>query len=149
MNVILKQDVKHLGFSGDIVEVAIGYARNFLIPNRLATVATPAEQKQAEQVRAERVAKKDEIMQNAEKIAKDLDGKTVSFTKKVSSGNKLFGGISEIDVAEAVKEQLKIEIDKSQIKIDGGHIKTIGEHKVDIHLFEGKHLQITAEVKSE
>ena len=148
MNVVLTQDVKHLGFAGDIVDVAVGYARNFLIPRGSAVVATPAEVKRAEKLRAERMARREEIVQRADEIAEQLKNTALRFAKKVSSGDKLFGGISEADIAQALANQAKVEIEKSHIHMTG-HIKTLGEHTVDVHLYEGKHVPVTVVVEEE
>lgn len=149
MNIVLLQDVKHVGFAGDVAEVAIGYARNFLIPQGLATEATPSEVKKAEELREQRIVKHEEIVANAEKIAEKLDQATITLARKVSSGDHLFGGVSESDIVEAVKEQCKLEIDKSHVHIDGGNIRTTGDHIVDIHLYEGKHVKIDVKVVPE
>ncbi len=149
MNVVLKDDIKGLGLSGDVVKVALGYARNFLIPNGFASYATPAEVKKSESVRAERIAKHDEMVKNLEGVAAKLESVELSFTRKVSKGDKLFGGVSEADIAEALLQQAKVEIDKSQVHLTDGHIKTIGEHPVDVHLYEGRHVTVTVKVEAE
>ncbi len=149
MNVILTKDIKKLGYAGDIIDVAVGYARNFLVPQGLATEATPLEIKKSEAVRAERVAKHEEIIANADKIAEKINEKTITLTGKVSSGEKLFGGFSTADIAAAIADQLKVEVDKSHISLEGGHIKTLGDHVVDVHLYEGKHVKIDVKVEAE
>jgi large subunit ribosomal protein L9 len=149
MNIVLLQDVKHVGFAGDIADVAIGYARNFLIPKGLATEATPSEIQKAEQLRKKRIVKHEEIVANADKIAEKLNEATITLTRKVSSGDHLFGGVSENDIAEAIKEQCKVEIDKSHVHLEGGHIRNTGDHIVDVHLYEGKHIKIDVKVVPE
>lgn len=149
MNVVLKQDIKGLGYNGDVVKVAIGYARNFLIPQGLGVFATPAEVKKSEQVRSERIARHEEVVKNAKAIADKLEGTTLTFARKVSKGDKLFGGVSESDIATALLEQAKTEIDKSQVHLSEGHLKTLGEHQVDVHLYEGKHVTITVQIEAE
>jgi large subunit ribosomal protein L9 len=149
MNVVLLQDVKPLGFTGDVIFVKKGYGRNFLIPNGFATEANPLEIKRAEKIKAERIASHEEIVKNADAISKKLDGKVVILSGKVSKENKLFGGFSKENIAEAIEEQEKVKIDKSNIHLKGGHIKTLGEHAVDVHLYEGKHVTIRIRVKKE
>lgn len=146
MNVILTKDVKNIGFTGDVVKVAIGYARNFLIPSGSAKEATPAEMKKAEDVRASRVARHEEIIKNADKIAEKLSSTKIVITRKVSSGTKLFGGVSESDIASAIQTQAKVELEKSHVHLSKGHLKTVGEHTVDVHLYEGKHAKILVEI---
>ncbi len=148
MNVVLKQDIKGLGFSGDVVKVALGYARNYLIPQGFAVFATPAEVQRSEKVRAERVKRHEEVVKNAEAIAKELEGITLTFARKVSKGDHLFGGVSESDIAEALQAQAKVEIDKSQVHLEE-HIKTTGEHSADVHLYEGRHVTVQVVVEPE
>lgn len=148
MEVVLLQNVKHVGFAGDIVKVALGYARNFLLPNGLASIATPTEKAKAEEIKANRVAKQEEIQKNADEVAKKLEASTITLKRKVSSGDKLFGGVSEIDLAEAILDQAKVDLDKSHIHLHG-HLKTVGEHKVDVHLYEGKHVSISVVIEAE
>jgi len=146
MNVVLTKDVKNIGFAGDIVKVAVGFARNFLIPNGLGKEATPAEMKKAEQVRASRVARHEEIVKNSDKIAEKLMATKISIARKVSSGIKLFGGVSESDIASAIHDQAKVELEKSHVHLSHGHLKTVGDHTVDVHLYEGKHVKIVVEI---
>ena len=143
MQVVLQDDVKNVGMRGDIANVANGYARNFLIPNGLALYATPAAMFEAEVLQAARQAKREQIAKDAAKYAKTLDGLTLTFTRKVSSGSKLFAGISEMDVVEAVATEAKIELEKSQVSFADGHPKTLGEHAAKVHVY-GDHY---AEVK--
>jgi len=149
MNLVLQKDVKNLGFAGDVVSVAVGYARNFLIPKGFAIEATPTEIERAEKIRAERIAKREEIAKNAEKIAEKLKNIVVKIARKVSGGTKLFGGVSESDIADALKDQAKIELDKSHIHLKNGHLKTLGEHSVDIHLHGDTHATVVIEIVEE
>lgn len=148
MNVVLTKDIKNLGFAGDVVRVAIGYARNFLIPQGSAVEATPAEIERAEKIKADRIARHEEIVKNADAVAKKLEDTVLTFARKVSSGEKLFGGVSTEDIAEALTTQAKVELEKSHVHMKG-HIKTLGKHTVDIHLYEGKHVAITVVVEEE
>ncbi len=146
MNVILTKDVKNIGSAGDLVKVAVGFARNFLIPSGSAKEATAAEMKKAEEIRKNRIVRHAEIVKNADKIAEKLTANKIVISRKVSSGIKLFGGVSELDIAVALQEQTKVELEKSHIHLSKGHLKTIGDHTVDVHLYEGKHAKITVEI---
>ena len=141
MKVILTQKVPNLGQEYDVVNVKPGYARNFLLPKSLATIATPAQIKRAEKVKAERVKQLEEIIKNAGKIADQLKGVTLKFKKK-TKGEKLYGSIAEKDIIEALKKVQKVEISKEMIKMKE-HFKTVGDHKVKIHLAE----KVDAEIK--
>jgi len=149
MQIVLLSNVKDLGFTGDIVNVAIGYAQNFLVPRGLAEFATPTAVAEAAQKKSDRVKKHDEIVAKSEEILKSLDSCILTFTRKVSSKGKLFGGISETEVIDALRDQQKIEIDTSHVHFAHGHPKTIGDHQVDVHLCEGKHASVTLRIAAE
>jgi len=149
MKVILTEDVKGQGQKDDLITVASGYARNFLLPKGLATPATAEAIVKAKQIQSERAEKREQISKDAAKYAKKLADATLSFKHKVSSGDKLFAGITEAEVATAIVEQLKIEIDKSQISFADGHPKTLGEHTAQIHVFGEHHAEIKLVVEEE
>ncbi|QQS59358.1 50S ribosomal protein L9 [Candidatus Peregrinibacteria bacterium] len=149
MNIVLTQDVRHVGYAGEIVSVAAGYARNFLIPKGFAAIANIKDVRHAEEIRKNRVRKHEEVLMNIEKITEELKNAEITLTGKTSSGGKLFGGIGESDIAEAIKEQKKIEIDKRFISFPNGHIKTTGSHEVKILLGAGKEIPINITVKAE
>lgn len=149
MQVVLLSNVKDLGFTGDIVNVAIGYAQNFLIPRGLAEFATVTAIADAEKKKADRIKKHDEIVAKSEEILKSLDSCVLTFARKVSSKGKLFGGISETEVVNVLCDQQKIELDASHVHFAHGHPKTIGDHQVDVHLCEGKHVSVTLRIAAE
>ena len=141
MKVILLQDVKSLGKKGDIVEVNQGYARNFVLPKKLGVEATPKnlndlklKNQNDEKVAAENLAA-------AQKLAADLKDKKVVAEMKVGEGGKTFGSVSSKEVAELIKTQLGIEVDKKKIIINDS-IKSLGGYMVGIKL----HPQVTAEI---
>lgn len=142
MQVILKKDVKGTGKAGDIVKVSDGFARNRLIPQGLAMEATDANVRahkreiaaKAEKFAAEKAA--------AEKLAKDLGAKGVTVKTKVGEGSRLFGSITSMDIAEAIKEQTGFDIDKKKILLDKP-IKEIGTTVVEIKLFQ----DVTAKIR--
>lgn len=149
MEVILTQNIKGLGLVGDLVKVAAGYAQNYLIPKGFANIATPTERVAAEQKRQDRVTSAEELAKNTTEYAKKLEGVTLSFTRKVSSGDKVFGGISELDVLEILEKEHKLVLDKSHVHFSAGHPKTLGKHDVDLHLHGGTHVTVQVEITEE
>lgn len=134
MKVILLQELKGKGGEGDIVDVAPGFANNYLIPNKMAILATKGNLKQLEQ-RKHNIAKREENrIANAEKLKDTLGGITVKVTAKVGEEGQLFGSITAQMIADAIKETADIDIDKRRIEL-GHAIKTAGEHEVRISLY--------------
>ena len=143
MKVILLEDVRGQGKAGQIVKVSDGYARNMLFPKKLAKEATPANIKALEIQRekeAERIA---ELKKEAVKAA--LESETIQLKSKGGEGGRLFGSVTNADVAEAIKTQKQIDIDKKKISIPSP-IKMAGRHAVDIKLFTDVSVRITVEV---
>lgn len=145
MKVILKEDIASLGQEGDIAEVARGYARNYLLPKGLAVEANKSNLKQLEQKRKALEKRTAEKKMLAEEEAKKLEGKTVSILAKVGAGGKLYGSVTAKDVAEALKEQLKLDIDKKSIVL-GESIKSLGAHAVSIKIHPDVAVSLQVEV---
>ena len=149
MKVVLLDNVKKIGMKGDVANVADGFALNFLFPQKLAEKATGQATKRAEAVRAERIAHKKEIMEDAKKYAEKVAKTTLLFKRKVAEdGEKLFGGVSEKDIVEALEKEAKISIDKKQVKL-AHHLKILGGHEVDIHLAEDMNVKISVQIEAE
>ena len=133
MKVILLQDVKRVGKKGDVIEASDGYARNFLFPRKLAQEASDANMhilnNKKENERKQKLAE----LEAAQKLAGELKGKEVKITAKTGDSGKLFGAITSKDVAELIKEQYKIEIDKKKIVMDT--IKLAGGYDIDVKLY--------------
>ena len=140
MKVILKKD-HELGFEGDIVEVKRGYARNYLIPKGIAVEATPANIKMFEQKRKKIEARKLKEKEKALKLKERLEQVEVSFVRKAGEENKLYGSVTNMDVAEELKK-LGIDVDRKRIMLDKP-IKSLGEFDVPIKL----HPDVTASLK--
>lgn len=133
MKVVLTQEVKGLGAPGQIKDVADGYARNYLLPQGLATIATPGAIKEVEQRQAaehKRQAKLDEEMRS---VGKKMDGTTVKVRSKVGEGGKLYGSITTQDVAEALEKQAGQTVDRRKIEIEEP-IRHVGEYKIPVRL---------------
>ena len=141
MQIILQEDVEKLGTRGEVVDVAPGYARNFLLPKKLALEASPGNLKRIEKIRAtlaKRTAtEKDAALQQAAL----LNQVTLTFTRKAGENDQLFGSVTSADLAEGLKAQ-GFEIDKRRIQLDEP-IKIIGEKAVTVKLVHG----VTAEFK--
>lgn len=144
MKVILRSDVAGLGLRGDIVDVADGHARNFLLPHGHAIKASAGAIEQASKMRAARDARDHEAREAATAVASSLVPKTITIAAKASPEGKLFGSVAASDVAAAVQEQTGIEIDRKEIDIDG--VKTVGSHTATASLHSEVSFPITIEV---
>lgn len=147
MKVILKKRVANLGHEWDIVNVKDGYARNFLLPQKLASMATPKLIAQAAKNAEERVKKMEEMVSDAKEIAKKLEGAALTFKKK-ARGEKLYGSITEKDIVDAIKKEYKLELDKESVSMKE-HLKTLGDHKVKLKFTEGVTVQIAIKIVAE
>ena len=149
MDVILKQDIQGLGYSNDIVKVKAGYARNYLIPKGMAIAATETNRKiQAENLK-QKSFKEEKISKEAEILAKALDGITVKIGAKAADSGKIFGSVNNIQIAEAIKEQFKYDIDRKKIIVDGEHIKELGTYVAEVSLHKEIKASINFEVFAE
>ncbi len=131
MELILKKDVENLGFTDDIVTVKNGYGRNFLLPQGLAVLATPSTKKVLAETLKQRAYKEKKIVDDAQKEADKLNGLEIKITSKTGEGNKLFGSVSNANLAEAL-EANEVSIDKKYITIAGGLIKRTGQYEAKI-----------------
>ena len=134
MNVILRQDVDGLGFEFEVVSVKPGYARNFLIPRGLASVATPKNVAELNEVLEARKAQEESLIADAKTKSAKLDGLVINLEARVGNGDKLFGSVNNADLAEALVKA-GVEIEKKNIKIPGNTIKRLGKYtaKVRFH----------------
>jgi len=145
MKVILRSDMTKVGKRGDIVEVAEGYARNYLLPKGLALVATDGAVSQAASMRRARDLRDAKDREAAETIAKVLVSRTIAITAKSGTEGRLFGSVTASDVAEAVHAQTGIDIDRRKLHI-GDPIKTLGTHSVTVRLHSDVEFPVTVEV---
>jgi large subunit ribosomal protein L9 len=148
MKVVLRSDVAQVGNKGDVVDVADGYARNYLVPHGLAFPATPGVEKQAEAMRRSRDLRNASDRAAAEEIAKTLVPKVVTITARAGVEGKLFGSITTIDVAHAVVAQTGVELDRRKLHLDEP-IKTVGTHLVPAKLHADVEFPITVEIVAE
>ena len=133
MELILKEDVQNLGFKDDVVTVKNGYGRNYLIPKGLATMATPAAKKVLAENLKQKAHKEKQVIEAAQKTAEALKQLEVKIPAKVGAADKLFGSVTNLDLAAAL-EQEGHEIDKKYISIKGGAIKRAGPYEAEIRL---------------
>ncbi|WP_149276065.1 50S ribosomal protein L9 [Pareuzebyella sediminis] len=148
MELILKQDVEHLGFKDDVVEVKNGYGRNFLIPQGLATMATPSAKKVLEENLRQRAHKEKKVVDAASKTATALNGLELKIPAKVGAADKLFGSVTSSDLSDALAKQGH-EIEKKFISIRGGAIKRAGPYTADIRLHRDVNVEFEFEVIAE
>lgn len=146
MKVILTQDVKNLGHKDDVVVVKDGYGRNYLIPKGMAKLATDGALKMlAEDIR-QRAFKVEKLRKDAEVIAGKLNGATVKVITKAGASGKIFGSVTGLQIANALKEQ-GYDVDRRKIAVDD--IKNLGTYTADINLFKDITAAVTVEVVSE
>ena len=132
MKVLLLKDVYKLGRAGDVKRVADGYGRNFLLPQRLATLATPGALKQAERIRESAALERARLNEELSVVADQLNGMTLTFPVKAGETGKLYGSITPAMIGDAIEAEKGITIDKRQL--DAQPIKTLGVHKVEVRL---------------
>ena len=147
MDIILREDVDKLGTRGQVVKVTSGYARNFLLPRKLAVAATDSNKKIVEQERQAHVRKDAVLKTEAEELAKLLASVSIVITRKAGENGQLFGSVTAGDIADALEAQ-KFNIDRRKILLDEV-IHTLGEHKVTLRLQREVSTEITVSVAPE
>ncbi|MGV6846561.1 MAG: 50S ribosomal protein L9 [Lutibacter sp.] len=148
MEIILKKDVEAVGFKDDIVTVKNGYARNYLIPQGFAILATDSAKKVLAETLKQRAFKEEKLIKDANKIADALKELEVKIAAKTADNTKLFGSINNANVAEALAKAGQ-EIDKKFIKVEGGNIKRIGKYNTTIRLHREVIVELPIEVIAE
>ena len=148
MKLILTAEVDHLGVAGDTVEVKDGYGRNYLLPRGLAIVATRGAQKQAEEIRRAREAKKVHDREHAEEIKAAITalGAIALPVKVAGDSGKLFGSVTAADVTAAIKKAGGPNLDKRAVHLPKAHIKATGTHAVAIHLHPEIDVEVTLDI---
>ena len=141
MEVILKEDVPKLGNRGDVIKVAEGYGRNYLLPHKLAIEANAGNKAVIEQMKAASVRRSAKEKSEAEALAKQFDGLEISFTRKSGENDQLFGSVTSGDIAEAL-EKKSFHIDRRKIQVHEP-LKTIGEFTIPVKL----HKDVTTHLK--
>jgi large subunit ribosomal protein L9 len=147
MEVILREDVDKVGARGSLVKVADGYARNFLLPKRLAVPATDANKKIVEQEREAYVRREAKVKGDAESLAQLMSNVTVTIRHRAGENNQLFGSVTAKDIADALEAQ-KFHIERRKIHLDEP-IRTVGEHKVAVRLYRDVTVEVNVVVEPE
>jgi large subunit ribosomal protein L9 len=148
MKVLLVQDVEKLGSAGEVKEVSGGYGRNYLIPKGFAVLATRGQVKQAEERLAAQRRRDEAARRDAEALAARINGQTLRFTAKVGELDRLYGSITNADIAEKIQSQLDIEIDRRKIDLEEP-IKRIGIYPVKVRLATGLEPLVNVVVEGE
>jgi large subunit ribosomal protein L9 len=146
VRVILKAEVRGLGRTGEIKDVADGYARNYLLPQGLAIEATGGELKHLAQERQAEKTKKDRAHQDAEELAKRLGEVTLVFKLKAGEQGKTFGSVTAKEVADALKKQTKADIDKTKVVLHEP-LRSLGVHKVEVRLLSDVRANVTVAIE--
>ncbi|HSR29087.1 MAG TPA: 50S ribosomal protein L9 [Anaerolineae bacterium] len=148
MEVLLLKDVDRLGEAGEIKRVSDGYGRNYLIPNGLAVMATPGAIKQAEKKRQAVVRRHDKELSQAQALAQILDGETVTFQARAGESDRLYGSITNVNIADALEEKIGQEVDRRKIDLEEP-LKELGTHAVTIRLAPGAEAKVTVVIERE
>ncbi|MFB6356189.1 MAG: 50S ribosomal protein L9 [bacterium] len=145
MEIILTEDVRNLGLEGELVEVADGYARNYLFPNQLAVTANESNKKQYKIEQDQIQQRREKQVEVAREMSDDLDGLSLTLEKSASEEGNLYGSVNQSDVAEAVRNNGFDEIDDRQVIIDNP-IRELGEYTVRVNFVEDLEAEVRIEV---
>jgi large subunit ribosomal protein L9 len=146
VRVILKSEVRGLGRTGEVKDVADGYARNYLLPKGLAIEATGGELKHLAQERQAEKSKKDRAHQDAEELAKRLGEVTLVFRLKAGEQGKTFGSVTTKEIAQALKKEARAEIDKTKVVLHEP-LKSLGIHRVEVRLLPDVRAEVTVAIE--
>jgi large subunit ribosomal protein L9 len=148
MEIILIQDVEKLGHKDDIVAVKDGYARNYLIPKRMAVIATTSAKKVLAENKRQRAHKEAKVLQDAEKLANRMTNLKITIGAKASQTGKIFGSVTPLLIAEAIVKS-GYDVDRKQIVVDDNHIKDIGNYSIKVKLHKQVLVDVDLEVVAE
>jgi large subunit ribosomal protein L9 len=147
MEIILLEKVDNVGGIGDRVRVKSGYARNYLIPQGKATLATAANIAKFESRRADLEAKAAAELAEAQARAKKLEGLVLKIEMQAGAEGKLFGSVGTVDIAEAIGQR-GVEIERSEIRLPEGPLRVVGEHHIDLHLHADVNVGLTVVIEA-
>jgi large subunit ribosomal protein L9 len=148
MQIILIQEVKNLGKEGDVVEVKEGYARNYLLPRKMAIEATPGNLSQIEKLRQKRALREAKELEEMKFLQSKVEGLVLEFTKKAGETGKLYGSLTAREIAEGISRAVGFEFDKKYLELSEP-IKELGKHHVRVNFGKGIHATITVNVLPE
>ena len=145
MDVILLKDIDKLGDKHEIVSVKDGYGRNYLVPQKLAVVANAVNKKKLEGLIAEEEAKEAARLDEYRELAKQIEGQNLKIGVKAGTSGKIFGSVTNVQVAQAIKEQLGIEIERKKVVLPE-EIKEVGSYTAHVHLHKEVHAKVGLEL---
>jgi large subunit ribosomal protein L9 len=148
MEVILKQDQDNLGYADEIVKVRPGYARNYLIPNGIATIANETNRKVLAETQKQRAHKAQKIKGDAESVASQLEKLTLKIGAKVGESGKIYGSVNSLQIADALAKH-DVIVDRKKIHLDTEHIKTLGAYTATVNLHKEVKVKVNFEVIAE
>ncbi len=148
MEIILKEDVEKVGYKDEIVTVRPGFARNYLIPQGLAVVASPSAKKMLEETQRQRAHKEEKVLDEAKGLAAKLAGLKLRIGAKAGENGKIFGSVNTIQIAEALGKQ-GFDIDRKNITIQGDSIKELGDYTANVRIHKNVAQDVSFEVVGE
>lgn len=148
MEIILKKNVDKLGYANELVNVKPGYGRNFLIPQGYAVLATPSAKKAHTEIMRQKSHKEAKMLAEAQELAAKIEGLTITIATKAGENGKIFGSVSTVQLAEAIRKA-GFEIDRKSLKIKDEPIKEIGSFEAEANLYKGVKQAFKFEVISE
>ncbi len=148
MELILTEEVEDLGEVGEVVEVADGYGRNYLLPKGLAVEPTAGNRRQYEKVRKEISKRKEERRERARERADELEGLSLVFYRKAQEEEHLYGSVRKKDIVSSIKEETGIELSPEDVGLDSG-LEELGQFGVEIRLYEEIHANVKVNVEEE
>jgi len=149
MEIILKQDMQNLGYENEVVKVKNGYARNFLIPQGMAILATSTNKKILAEVNKQKSFKEQKLRKEADTMAQLLNKIVLKIGAKAGTSGKIFGSVNAIQIVDALKAQHGYEIDKRKVSVDGESIKELGSYKSTVSLYKDIKAELKFEVVAE
>ena len=149
MDIILKQDVNNLGYKNDIVTVKPGYARNFLIPQGMAILATERNRKILAEEMRQQAHKEEKVRNEAQEKANAISGLKLRIPAKASETGKIYGSVNNVQIANAIKEACNLDIDRKQIVLSDDTVKEIGSYKAKVKLHKDVQAEVEFEVYAE
>ncbi|MCB9191339.1 MAG: 50S ribosomal protein L9 [Flavobacteriales bacterium] len=149
MDVILKQDVDKLGYKNDLVTVKPGYARNFLVPNGMAVIATDSAKKVRDEDIRQRAHREAKLIEEATALLSKIQGADIKVGAKAGEGDKIFGSVNSIQVAEAIKAATGSEVDRKKVGLKESTVKKLGKYTATVRLHKEVEGEFEFEVVAE
>lgn len=149
MEIILLKDVDKVGYKHDVVSVKNGYGRNYLIPRRLAVIANASNKKRLSELKRQEEARIAKNIEQYKEMAEQLKDAKIKIGAKTGTSGKIFGSVTNIQIGQALQDQLNVEVDRRRISIEGEDIKTLGDYVANLDLHPDVQVKLNFEVVSE